>query len=287
MTAVNRSILHHELVEGEAGASRWVYLLHGIYGAGRNWRTVARRLAGRRPEWGAVLVDLRMHGESTGFDGPHTLPACVEDLRRLARSVGHRPAALLGHSFGGKVVLRALEAARAGEGGSGGGDDSGGGRLRQAWVVDSTPAAREPGGSAVRMLEAVRRMPEEFGSREEAVEGLADRGFSRPVARWMTTNLERDDGAFRWALDWAAMEELLEDFFEADLWPVVADPPPGWEIHFVKAEDSEVLPADATDRIRRSGRRNRRVRLHRLSGGHWLNADNPDAVVDLLGEELP
>lgn len=282
--------LHHEDVSGEASPGQWMYLLHGIYGAGRNWRTVARRLAGSRPEWGAVLVDLRMHGESTGFEGPHTLSACVDDLRRLQEATGREPAALLGHSFGGKVVLEALD--RLGTGGdressSGTQETAAGEGARQAWIVDSTPAAREPAGSAVRMLDVVRGLPEEFESREDAADGIVDGGFSRPVARWMTTNLERTDGGFRWSLDWTAMEELLDDFFATDLWHVVADPPSGWEIHFVKAEDSAVLPDEACERIRRAGRRNGRVRLHRLSGGHWLNAENPGAVVDLLAEELP
>lgn len=286
---VTGPVLHHELVSAETSPGRWMYLLHGIYGAGRNWRTVARRLTARRPEWGAVLVDLRMHGESTGFEGPHTLSACVDDLRRLQRDTGREPAALLGHSFGGKVVLEALDRLRDGgsaESSGAPGGDAGEGE-RQAWIVDSTPSAREPAGSAVRMLDVVRGLPDQFETREEAADGIAGGGFPRPVARWMTTNLERTDGGFRWALDWAAMEELLEDFFEADLWPVVADPPPGWEIHVVKAENSAVLPDRACDRIRRAGRRNGRVRLHRLSGGHWLNAENPDAVVDLLAEELP
>lgn len=267
-------VLDHEVVSAETTPDRWMYLLHGIYGAGRNWRTVARRLTGRRPEWGAVLVDLRMHGDSTGFSSPHTLTACVDDLDRLQRDTGREPSALLGHSFGGKVVLQAL-------------DRESGEDRRQAWIVDSTPAAREPAGSAVRMLDVVRGLPEEFDSREEAADGIVDGGFPRPVARWMTTNLERTDGGFRWALEWAAMEELLDDFFATDLWHVVADPPPGWEIHFVKAENSAVLPDEACDRIRQAGRRNGRVRLHRLSGGHWLNAENPDDVVDLLAEELP
>lgn len=273
-------VLHHELVGGEGESSRWMYLLHGIYGAGRNWRTVARRLAERRPDWGAVLVDLRMHGQSAGFEGPHTLAACAGDLRRLIAATGRPSGALLGHSFGGKVVLQAL----AEEAGAAFGDPAEG---RQAWVVDSTPDAREPGGSAVRMLEAVRGLPDRFDSREEAVEGITGRGFSRPVARWMTTNLERTDGRFRWALDWSAMEELLEDFFARDLWPVVTEPPSGWEIRFVKAEDSGVLRAEARDRIREAGRRTGRVGLHRLPGGHWLNAESPDAVVDLLAGRLP
>src|SRR4051812_24710793 len=45
---------------------RWLLVLHGIYGAGRNWGSIARRLVEARPEWGAVLVDLRMHGQSRG-----------------------------------------------------------------------------------------------------------------------------------------------------------------------------------------------------------------------------
>ncbi len=279
--------LHHEDVSAETSPGRWMYVLHGIYGAGRNWRTVARRLSGRRPDWGSVLVDLRLHGESAGFEGPHTLAACARDLRRLREDTGRAPEALLGHSFGGKVVLKALEDAGAGAGAAGGPDSRSGGAARQAWIVDSTPAAREPAGSAVRMLEAVRGLPGPFASRDEAAEGLVEAGFSRPVARWMTTNLEREDGGFRWSLEWSAMEELLEDFFAADLWPVVADPPAGWEIHFVKAEDSEVLPDGTCDRVLREGRRTGRVFLHRLPGGHFLNAENPGGMVDLLAEELP
>src|SRR5438045_3613951 len=41
--------------------------LHGIFGTGGNWRTIARRWVALRPTWGAVLVDLRMHGRSQGL----------------------------------------------------------------------------------------------------------------------------------------------------------------------------------------------------------------------------
>ena len=55
---------------------RWLLVLHGIYGSGRNWGSIARRLVDARPEWGVLLVDLRLHGGSTsGFEGPHTLAA--------------------------------------------------------------------------------------------------------------------------------------------------------------------------------------------------------------------
>ncbi len=54
----------------------------------------------------------------------------------------------------------------------------------------------------------------------------------------------------------------------------------------IKAEESGILDAPAVERIERAEESGDRVRFHRVEGGHWLNADNPDALVDLLGREL-
>ncbi|WP_420635235.1 alpha/beta fold hydrolase [Candidatus Palauibacter sp.] len=81
-----RPQLHQYTVAG-AGAQRWLYVLNGIYGTGRNWASFARRLVAGRPEWGAVLVDLRLHGHSRGFEPPHTLAACVHDLLGLSAAL--------------------------------------------------------------------------------------------------------------------------------------------------------------------------------------------------------
>src|SRR5262245_2667251 len=99
-------ILSHERIRA-AGAepTRWMLVLPGVFGAGRNWSTVARKVVAARPEWGAVLVDLRQHGASQGFPPPHTLAACADDLRRLVAAESLQADALLGHSFGGKVGL--------------------------------------------------------------------------------------------------------------------------------------------------------------------------------------
>lgn len=269
-------LLAHEVVGptdgGEAGVPR-LWFLHGIYGAGRNWGSVARRVVERKPGWGAVLVDLRLHGDSRGFPGPHTLEACAADLRILADALGQGPRALLGHSFGGKVVLETLRAGLP--------------ELRQAWVVDASPSARRPEGSAVRMLEAVRELPPRFPDREAAVAALEERGFEPPVARWMSTNLERREDGFGWRFDLDGVEALLEAFFASDLWAVVERPPRGVALHVVKATRSEALPEEECRRLEEIAARGAPVRLHRVRGGHWLNADAPDAVVDLLAGRLP
>ncbi|CAN5210352.1 alpha/beta fold hydrolase [soil metagenome] len=265
-------LAHTDIVAGGATPERWIWLLHGIFGRGRNWASIARRLTEARPEWGAVLVDLREHGESLGFTEPHTLEAAAADLRKLAERLGRPPAAVLGHSFGGKVALA-----------YGSSDPDG---LEQIWVIDSTPAARPPSGSAWEMIERIREMPDTFPSRKDFAARLREHGYAQGVGSWMAMNLERHGDDFRWSIDFAAMEDLLRDFFRSDRWAELEDPA-GPQIHLVRALESSVLDDGAAARARTAGERNGRVHLHELAGGHWLNIDNPEGILELLVEGLP
>ena len=265
-------LLHHDLITApDASPERWLFLLHGIYGAGRNWNAVSRAVVRARPDWGVVAVDLRGHGASPTLSPPHTLQACVDDLDTLAEALEVRPQGILGHSFGGKVALLY-------------GDDPAHG-IRETWVVDSTPDAREPDGSAWAMLRVLREAPGPFASRGEAVEAVVDRGYALPVGRWMATNLDPDGDVFRWRLDADQMEALLRDFFRIDAWPAV-EGAHGPRIHLIQATDSSILTPEAVARAENAGHATGRVEVHRVEGGHWLNADNPDALVALLSEEL-
>lgn len=280
------SILHHEVIAApgagpsRAGASpprsgasplRQMLLLHGIYGAGRNWGSVARRLVRARPEWRIVLVDLRSHGRSPRLD-PHTVEACADDLLRLEAHLGRAADAVLGHSFGGKVAL--LHARRRAKG------------PEQLWIIDSAPGAGRPGGGAWRMLGVLRRRPGPFGSRAEAVAAVEGEGYSPLVANWMAMNAVRGEEGWGWRVDPDEMEAYLRDYYRVDAWDVAESPPRGTTVHFVKALGSSVLAEDDVARIRAAGRRTGRVVLHEAEGGHWLNTENPGAIHELLAREL-
>lgn len=255
-----------------ASPARRLLLLHGIYGAGRNWRTVARRLVNARPGWGVTLVDLRAHGRSPRL-APHTIEACAADLAGVEARLGAPADAVLGHSFGGKVAL--VHARRAGA------------ADRRYWIIDSSPGAGRPAGGAWRMLGVLRRHPGPFGSRAEAAAAVEGAGYSRLVAAWMASNVGREGvEGWVWRLDPDEMEGYLRDYFRSDVWDVVEEPPAGVTIHFVKASASSVLGADAVKRIRGAGRRNGRVFLHEVDGGHWLNTENPAALHELLAAGL-
>jgi esterase len=279
-------VLHLTRVGGDPPPSRWLAMLHGLYGRGRNWQSIAKEVTARRPEWGALLMDLRLHGDSPAFDPPHTLASAAGDVAHTIHELAHDGTvvpAILGHSFGGKVALALATPPSETR------SETLSEAPSQIWVIDSTPDARPPSGSAWDMLQHVRALPATFATRAEAIAALEQRGWPTGVATWMATNLRYSDGRFRWILDFDAMESLLRSFFGTDLWPVVESPSAGAgvEIHFVKGEQSHTLTEEACARIERAHAANGRVHLHRLAGGHWLNADNPQAIVDLLVAHLP
>jgi pimeloyl-ACP methyl ester carboxylesterase len=265
--------LHYERVAGSgAEPGSWLYLLHGVFGAGRNWGSIARRLVRERPDWGALLVDLRQHGASQHFPPPHTVPAAAADLAELATAV-LPPRALLGHSFGGKVALLAASLPGLQE------------HVRQLWIIDSTPAAREPGGGAWEMLKLLQQLPDTFQTRDQLIAALGAEGVEHALAQWMATNLHFAHGRYHWRFERDAMEDLLRSFFDTDAWPAVERSGPELDIHFVRATRSSVMDADAIARARRADAG--RVHVHDVEGGHWLNADNPDSIVHLLVQNLP
>jgi len=256
--------------EGAEGARHHLVMLHGIYGRGRNWQTIARAVVAARPDYACWLVDLPHHGGSGAGAHGDTVRGLAADVREWLQSEGIIASAILGHSYGGKVALALAGLARE--------------HPLQVWVIDSTPEVKEPSGSAWGMLALVRNRPARFATREEAVAAFEQAGYKTGVARWMATNLARGGDGFIWRLDFDAMERLLRDFFATDLWSVVEHPDPQHDLHFVKASESSAISEQAVRRLDAAGDR---IHLHHRTGGHWLHAESPDVVTALLVENLP
>lgn len=267
--------LHHERIAPAAGSpAAWLLLTHGIYGAGGNWRAIARKLVERRPDWGVVLVDLRQHGRSEPGEPPHTLDAAAGDLRALADQLGG-VAAMAGHSFGGKVVLAARALAP----------------VRQTWMLDASPGARpgalaDPANSVVAVLELMERLPRAWARREDFVAAVTAAGQPASLAQWLAMNVVTDpEGGpgLVLRLDLAAVRALLADYFARDLWAAALSPA-GGELELVIAERSSTISADDRARLDRAPPH---VHAHRIDAGHWLHIEASAAVIDLFAAHLP
>jgi len=195
----------------------------------------------------------------------------AQDVAAWLDAEGIKPDGILGHSFGGKVALAMADLWRA--------------RPLQVWIIDSTPDTRAPSGSAWDLLRTIRDLPPTFPSRDALMAALTEHHWAPAVAQWMATNLVRQGDVFTWRLNLDVMDELLRDFFAADLWSVVESPAPDHSLHFIKATESGVMTEEAVRRVEATT--SGRVHVHRLAGGHWIHAERPDDVVAALARVLP
>src|SRR5207247_6475306 len=76
-------------------------ILHGLFGSGRNWASIAHRLVTHHR---VVTLDLRNHGASP-WANEMDYDAMAEDVRATLRAREYSRYALLGHSMGGKVAM--------------------------------------------------------------------------------------------------------------------------------------------------------------------------------------
>lgn len=81
-------------------------ILHGLLGSGRNWRGIAETLSKNIPVY---TVDLPNHGETAKQSGAEdmTWSMLSERLDKFLGTLPHEKVALMGHSFGGQVVMQA------------------------------------------------------------------------------------------------------------------------------------------------------------------------------------
>jgi pimeloyl-ACP methyl ester carboxylesterase len=268
--------LHSERVaRSDASPSQWLLLTHGIYGAGMNWRSIARAVTDQRRDWGVLLVDLRHHGHSTGGEPPDTIAACANDLSVLVNdhSAELPVRAIAGHSFGGKVVLAARAAIAP----------------RQTWMLDSSPSPRpdaaiDPTNTVARVLALMESMPPVWTKRDDFISAVTAAGFDLGLARWLAMNVvPGPDGVLRNRLELGAIRAMLDDYYATDLWPALEAPTPG-DVHVVAASTGSALSAADQGRLAASPPH---VHVHPVTAGHWLHIDAPAAVIALFAANLP
>lgn len=259
-----------------------IVLVHGILGSRKNLHAFAKRVLKGHPSWQAILVDLPCHGEShfSQSSGPHNVESAAKDILQLLNYLKLFPRVLIGHSFGGKVVLSMAH--QFGQTLP---------RPVHAWVLDTLPGEVSLGSAPrqdhpfdlIKTLQAIQ-LP--LPSRSSLVHHLMSNGFSSAVANWMTTNLRQRSGdkpGFKWMFDLDGIEELYKSYEMSSFWPLLHTPPEGLKIDFVRAEQSHFRWTDQIQRqIESLGHK---VHLLR-DAGHWVHADNPEGLYHILKQSL-
>ena len=266
-------MLAHNIVKLETSEpSEYMLFLHGILGTRANWRGIARRFVKARPDWGAILVDLREHGDSLGLVPPHTLKAAAADIRELEEALSLPVRGALGHSFGGKVALEWLATRKVGA---------------EIWLIDSSPgpkATEEGSGVTAAVLTILEGLDKDWPSRDAFVEAVVEAGQPEAIAQWLAMNLSRnEDGSRSFGPDLLAIRSLIEDYATIDLWPVVESPPAGSTIHAVIGGRSAMFSREDRARMEALAERDRHVFVHVFEDSdHWVHIDATAELVAVL-----
>ncbi|WP_273687190.1 alpha/beta fold hydrolase [Ketogulonicigenium vulgare] len=90
------------ITHGEPGTRRPILIAHGLFGSGRNWGVIARRLAAEGRQ--VIAVDMRNHGSSPWYPD-HNYFAMAQDLAQVIEDKLGSRADVIGHSMGGKAAM--------------------------------------------------------------------------------------------------------------------------------------------------------------------------------------
>lgn len=240
-------------------------ILHGLLGSSRNWGGISTKLAsGRR----VMALDLPNHGASPWSE--------VMDYPFMARELAHfieeqvgGPAAVVGHSMGGKAAMM-LALTRPD-------------LVERLVVVDIAPVSYTH--TFAPYIKAMRAAPLATAQRRGDIEAAMAEVIADPRVRaFLMQNLEGGSGGYRWRANLATLGAAMDD--------ILAFPRFGDDAHYDGrtlflhgAESDYVLPAHE-DLIMALFPN---ARFQTVEGaGHWVHADQPVeflSAVELFLEE--
>jgi pimeloyl-ACP methyl ester carboxylesterase len=241
------STVHHPATEALAPT---LVVAHGLYGSGRNWGVIARRLAARRP---VVAVDMRNHGDSPR-EATQTYPDMAGDLAEVIETLSP-PVDLMGHSMGGKAAMQ-LALTRPD-------------LIRRLVVADIAPVpyTHDQGRhvDAMALLDLSR-----LASRADADAALAGAGVEDPALRaFFLQSLDLRSTPPRWKLNLAVLRSEMPKIVG---WPGTEGRFEGAALFLTGAESHYVRP-EHREVIRRLFPKARFAKI--VGAGHWLHAERP------------
>ena len=224
-----------------------VLIVHGLFGSGRNWGVIARRLS---EGYHVLTPDMRNHGDSFQADS-HSYHDLARDLEEVIDAHGGR-AHVVGHSMGGKsaMVLALIRPEKVGS----------------LLVADIAPVAY--GHSQSQYIAAMRAVDlSRVQKRSDATVQLAANVPDTALQSFFTQSL--DVAGRRWKLNLDVLEAEMPKILG---FPEIEGRFDGPTLFLSGGQSDYVLP-EHRDKIRGLFPKARFARMPKA--GHWLHADDP------------
>lgn len=224
-----------------------VMIVHGLYGSGRNWGVIAKRLS---DQFFVITVDLRNHGDSPWLD-THNYHVMADDLVEVINSLNIKPN-IIGHSMGGKAAMvLALKRPNL---------------VRNLIVADIAPVKYEHDQS--QFIEAMQKVDlSKVEKRSDATLALSKFVEDKSLQNFFTQSL--DIKAKRWKLN---LKVLRSEMSEILSFPEIEGEFSGHSL-FLKGEKSDYIKSEHRKLIKSLFTKARFATFK--EAGHWLHAEKP------------
>ena len=222
-------------------------IIHGLYGSGRNWGVIAKRLSDK---FYVVTIDLRNHGESPWFDS-HNYHDMADDLVEVITSLDIRPN-IIGHSMGGKAAMvLALKNPDL---------------VERLLIADIAPVTYKHDQS--KFIEAMQKIDlSKVERRSDAIMALSNYVEDKSLQNFFTQSLDLKTKTWKLNLD-----ILSSEMHEILGFPKIDGKFSGHTLFF-KGEKSEYIRAEHREIINSLFIKARFATLK--DAGHWLHAEKP------------
>lgn len=251
------------------GMGKDLIILHGLYGSGDNWLSIAHAF---ESEYTVYLPDLRNHGKSFHSD-LFEYDNMVSDIEQLFDEQGITSAIVMGHSMGGKLAMKfALKHPD---------------KVTKMIIVDIAPKSYVGKNSFLpqmqfhrSIMDSLLAMPiDKFLNRSDAEKWLSNYIAQPDIRQFLLKNLRRGkDKRFYWQINLAVLSRqlpyLLDDisdttYREAKM-PVL----------FIKGENSPYIDDADEEHIAEIFPNAEVVTI--FDAGHWVHAEQPERFVQVL-----
>jgi pimeloyl-ACP methyl ester carboxylesterase len=245
----------------EMGEGEPLVILHGLYGSGDNWISIARDLS---VQYRVILVDQRNHGKS-----PHCeimdYASMAKDLIELLNTLSIEKVIVLGHSMGGKTAMVLSLAFPE--------------RVKKLIVVDISPFGQVAFSNDILeghklIVEGMTSMPlHSITSRKEAEDHLAKYVKSSMVRQFLLKSLKRSSpSGFVWQLNLEVIANNLE-FLMAGVMEPISSEKIDVPTLFIRGDNSAYLPNNLINAIGNIFQHSQLISIP--NAGHWVHAEQP------------
>ncbi|PAV87415.1 hypothetical protein WR25_14220 [Diploscapter pachys] len=244
-------------------------IAHGLFGQKQNWNSVGKAIQ-RRLGNTVHCVDMRNHGSSpraatmTYTDMASDL---AEYIRKIRSETGFRKVHLLGHSMGGKAVMRLAI------------DPNGGQLIERLIVEDVSPKGYSTSHVKFRDYIKAMRQVDMKSTRKQILEQLEPAVPELAVRQFLITNLQPksdDPSTFEWRCNVDVIDQYVDEVLGFTV-PVGSFRGPTL---FLYGETSGYVPDSDRPLIRCMFPQ---VKFEAIpKAGHWVHAEQPAPFIDTV-----